>query len=254
VIEVAGRQGVATDGEHYWVSGSSSLYRYSKEGELLASNEEPFAGLDGAANHIGDIDVFGGEIYAGIEWFEDGRGRNIQIAVYDAETLLYRRSIDWDPGSGQVEVSAVAVDADSRSIWMSDWVQGTHLYRYGLESGRYEGRLELRPPPRHQQGIAYHEGWLYLTADDGNADLEEADNLWRVRADLAAGAGAVEHVHALVELRRAGEIEGLTFDGGAGELVVLSNRGARIVRGMPRGFYPGYEREIHELYVFRLEP
>jgi hypothetical protein len=42
----------------------------------------------------------------------------------------------------------------------------------------------------------------------------------------------------------------VTFDVAAGELVVLSNRGARIVLGMPSGFYPGYDREIHEIYVF----
>ena len=29
-----------------------------------------------------------------------------------------------------------------------------------------------------------------------------------------------------------------------------TNRGARIVLGMPRGFYPGYDGEVHEVYVF----
>ena len=51
--------------------------------------------------------------------------------------------------------------------------------------------------------------------------------------------------------RRAGEIEGLCVNPEAGGIVVLSNRGARIVLGMPKGFYDGYDREIHELYVFR---
>ena len=34
------------------------------------------------------------------------------------------------------------------------------------------------------------------------------------------------------------------------DLLVLANRGARIVLGMPRGFYPGYDGEVHEVYVF----
>ena len=38
VIEVQGRQGVATDGERYFVSGSMALYAYDKEGILLLSN------------------------------------------------------------------------------------------------------------------------------------------------------------------------------------------------------------------------
>jgi hypothetical protein len=29
-------------------------------------------------------------------------------------------------------------------------------------------------------------------------------------------------------------------------------RGKRIVLGMPKGFYPGYDREISEVYVFRM--
>ena len=52
VIEVAGRQGVATDGESYFVSGNTALYRYSKSGDLLASNEDALDGLPLSANHI----------------------------------------------------------------------------------------------------------------------------------------------------------------------------------------------------------
>ena len=59
-------------------------------------------------------------------------------------------------------------------------------------------------------------------------------------------------VKSFTEFRRAGEIEGLDFDAAAGEMVVLSNRGSHIVQGMPRGFLPGYDREIHELYVYRV--
>ena len=51
--------------------------------------------------------------------------------------------------------------------------------------------------------------------------------------------------------QKAGEIEGVAWDETTDDLMVLSNRGARIVRGMPSGFYPGYDREIHEVYIFR---
>ncbi len=132
VFEVEGRQGIATDGERYFNSGSTALFVYSKDGELLAENTEPFADLERAGNHIGDISVHDGELFAGIEWFEDGRGTDIQIAVYDTETLLYKKSIDWDPESGQVEVSALAVDAETGSVWMTDWVNGTYVYRYDM--------------------------------------------------------------------------------------------------------------------------
>ena len=161
VLEVAGRQGIATDGDRYYVSGSTALYVYSKEGELLAANEEPFVDLAKPANHIGDISVHDGELFAGIEWFSDGRGTDIQIAVYDAETLRYKKSVDWKPESGQVEVSAVAVDAANGLVWMTDWVNGTHVYRYDMATGSYAGKLHIRPVPQWQQGIDH--GFPFFT-------------------------------------------------------------------------------------------
>ena len=252
VFEVEGRQGVATDGERYYVSGSTAFYVYSKDGELLASNEEPFVDLEKPANHIGDISVHDGELFAGVEWFVDGRGQDIQIAVYDAATLRYKRAVSWDPGSGQVEVSALAVDAANGLVWMTDWVDGRYLYRYDMATETYAGKLHLRPVPQWQQGIAAFDGSLYITADDGDAEDDEVDNLWRVAFEPSATAAYVTHEKAFVEFRRVGEIEGIDFDPEAGEMVVLANRGKRIVLGMPTGLYPGYEREIHELYVYRV--
>lgn len=251
VLEVAGRQGVATDGIHYFVSGSRALYTYSKDGELLQTNEDPFADLALPANHIGDIAVHDGEIYAGIEWFDDGQGHDIQIAVYDAANLAYLRSMDWNPDSGQVEVSAITVDAERGLIWMTDWVNGRFIYRYDLENGEYLGKTQLRPVPHAQQGIAYRDGSLYITADDGEADLEEADNLWRVGAEPDSPSVYVTHELDFSDFRRAGEIEGVAWDETTGELLILNNRGARIVHGMPGEFYPGYDREIHEVYIYR---
>lgn len=251
VFEVAGRQGIATDGDHYFVSGSTALYKYTKNGQLLVANEQPFQDLSKPANHIGDIAVSGDDLFAGVEWFDDGEGRDIQVAVYDAASLSYLRSIDWFPESGQVEVSAVTVDQESGLLWMTDWVNGRYVYRYDLETGEYRGKLHLRPVPQWQQGITYRNGNLLISADDGDADLEEADNLWRVKAAAESTSAIVSHELELSDLRRAGEIEGIAWDEISGELLVLSNRGARIVLGMPSGFYPGYDREIHEIYVYR---
>ena len=252
VIDVDGRQGIATDGQRYYISSSTALYVYSKDGKLLDSNEEPFRPLEKKANHIGDISMHDGEIYAGIEWFEDGRGRDIQIAIYDAETLEYKRSILWEPDSGQVEVSALTVDAPNGLVWMTDWVNGTYVYRYDLASGSYRGKLHLRSVPQWQQGIAAYNGSLFITADDGDAEHGEVDNLWKVAAEPEATAAYISHELAFDSFRDVGEIEGIAFDSAAGEMLVLANRGKRIVLGMPKGFYPGYDREIHEVYVYKI--
>jgi len=161
-------------------------------------------------------------------------------------------------------VSAVAVDALFGLLWMTDWVEGRYVYAYDLKTGKYVGRMRLRPVPDAQQGIAARKGLLFITADDGDADgdangIPQHDNLWSVEISgftyegrFYALPAIVNHEKRFKEFRRRGEIEGLDFDPRTGELVVLNNRGKRIVRGMPKGLYPGYDREIHELYVYRI--
>lgn len=260
VIEVAGRQGVACDGEFYYVSGSTALYKYSLDGTLVLSNENPFEAITAgspAPNHIGDIDVFEGEIYAGCEYFMDGVGLNIQTAIYDAATLKYKRSITWESASGQVECCGLAVDRTRNLVWMADWVNGSHLYCYDRLSGTYLGKIALDPAPALQQGIfCLDDGRILISSDDGDADNGEPDHLYvcypyKGKGRDLADSAPVKTYMTMNAFRRAGEIEGLCVNPSSKELIVLSNHGARIVLGMPKGFYEGYDREIHELYVFK---
>lgn len=251
VLPVEGRQGIAADSSYYYVAGSTALYKYDKQGRLVAQNDAPFEGLELPANHIGDIDLFDGEIYSGIEIFVDGAGTNIQAAVYDAETLRWKRSIVWEPSSGQVEVCGLAVDRRRGKLWMADWVDGRYLYRYDLATGAYEGRLQLRPAPRLQQGIFVDGDRMLISSDDGDADFREPDTVYACDlTDSTARSARPRVFREMDDFRRAGEIEGLCIDPATGDLLVLSNRGSRIVLGMVRGFYEGYDREIHELYVY----
>ena len=249
VLEVEGRQGVATDGEYYYVSGSTALYKYDMEGNLITKNETPFKDLALECNHIGDIDEYAGELYAGCEYFLDGVGKNIQTAIYDAVTLEYKRSIPWAPESGQVECCGLAVDRDRQEVWMADWVQGPELYRYDLKTGKYLGNLTLSPAPKLQQGIYCVDGQMLISCDDGDAEKGEPDNLYK--ADLKTGE--VTLFRKMDDFIFTGEIEGLTMNPKTGSLVVMSNRGARIILGMPKGFYPGYDREIHNIYIYNPE-
>ena len=70
---------------------------------------------------------------------------------------------------------------------------------------------------------------------------------------MGEAGGKVVLERTFDDVRRAGEIEGLSVDPTTGELLVHFNRGKRIVLGMPKGFYPGYDREIHEVYVYRMD-
>ncbi len=253
IHEVDGRQGIAWEGGCFYVSGSTTLSRYDGDWNLTATAAEPFSGFADEVNHIGDIDVYNGEIYAGVEYFMDGEARNIQIAVYDAATLELARTYAFDGESGQTEVSGIAVDPDSGSIWLCSWADGEsgrYLYRYDMESGAYLGKHHLQPVPQWIQGIAYDDGWIYMTADDGTADLGEPDHVYRCRVDTSRTAWPVAPERTLDDVTLQGEIEGISLDRETGRLLVSYNRGARIVLGMPKGFYQGYDREIHEIFGY----
>ena len=97
VLEVNGRQGITTDGNHLYVSGSKTLAKYDMNGKLVKENKDPFVGYQKEANHIGDIDIYNNELYVSSEWFDAGVGKNIQIAIHDPETLALKRSVDFNP-------------------------------------------------------------------------------------------------------------------------------------------------------------
>jgi len=256
VHAVDGRQGIAWADGCCYVSGSTTLTRYDADWSQVDSAANPFSGFADEVNHIGDIDVYGGEIYAGVEYFMDGKARNIQIAVYDARRLELTRTYAFDAASGQTEVSGIAVDPDSGSIWLCSWADGEsgrYLYRYDLESGAYLGKHHLQPVPQWIQGIAYDDGWIYMTADDGTADLGEPDHVYRCRVDVSRTAWTVLPERTLDDVTLQGEVEGISFDREAGRMLVSYNRGAQIVLGMPKGFYRGYDREIHEIFEYERE-
>lgn len=289
VISVPGRQGIAADSSFYYISDTHALYKLDKQGNIIAENKAPFQHPE-IANHFGDIDVHNGEIFCGIEKFEYGRGYNIAISIYDANTLQWKRDLPWSPESGQVEVSGIAVDKKRGKVWMSDWVDSRYVYCYDLATGRYHTKMQCAPTPYWCQGIAIADGKMIFSADDGEADYNLPDNLYitdlpdfpyrgltegeevvkdtpfsvKLSPDgtpvmrkglIANGAekGRLRHFREMSDFRRAGEIEGVAIDPTNGNLLVLSNRGTKIVLGMSQGPIKdeGYDRELHELYIYR---
>lgn len=253
VFPVAGRQGVACDGKFIYISGSKALYKYDMSGKLIMQNDKPFEGYPIASNHIGDIDVYNGELYISAENFMDGVGKDIQIAVHDTENLKLKRSFAFEPKSGQEEVSGITVDPLKKTVWMCSWVggeSGNYLYEYDL-TGKYLRKVHLQPVPQYVQGVYWVDGDLFVTADDGIADDNDPDHIYRVEISSSSSAPVVLE-KTLDEAIKQGEIEGLCIDPSTGDLLVLQNRGARIVLGMPKGMYPGYDKEISEVYRYEM--
>ena len=255
VHAVAGRQGVCTENGYYWVSGSGTLTKYDSDWNVVAENNEPFDGYTLEVNHIGDIDVYNNELYLGVEYFMDGESRNIQVAVYDGDTLKLKRVFPFREDTGQLECSGIAADPDSRTVYMTSWIDdesSEYLYMYDLDTEEYKGRLKMDPAPKWLQGVAYHDGHLYVTSDDGDADEDAPDHMYRVDVSEDRETGTVSMEKEFDDVTKQGEIEGLTFDGDHRQFLLLYNRGARIVAGMPTGFYEGYTEEIHEVFVYNI--
>jgi len=255
VHAVAGRQGVCTENGYYWVSGSGTLTKYDSDWKVVAENNEPFEGYTLEVNHIGDIDVYNNELYLGVEYFMDGESRNIQVAVYDGDTLKLKRVFPFREDTGQLECSGIAADPDSRTVYMTSWIDdesSEYLYMYDLDTEEYKGRLKMDPAPKWLQGVACHDGHLYVTSDDGDADEDAPDHMYRVDVSEDGETGTVSMEKKFDDVTKQGEIEGLTFDGDNGQFLLLYNRGAKIVAGMPTGCYEGYTEEIHEVFVYNI--
>ena len=253
VHQVNGRQGVCVEGDYYWISGSTTLTKYDRDWNVVAENTDPFAGFDLDVNHIGDIDVWQNELYLGVEYFVDGAGKNIQVAVYDGNTLELKRVFPFREDTGQLECSGIAVDHDSGTVCMCSWIDdesSMYLYMYDLDSGEYQGKMCMDPVPKWIQGVAYFDGCLYVTCDDGDADEDAPDHMYRIDISEDRSTGKATLEKTFDEVTKQGEIEGLSFDRENNCFLLLYNRGARIVLGMPTGFYDGYTEEIHEVYVF----
>jgi len=139
---------------------------------------------------------------------------------------------------------------------MTDWSNGNYIYSYNVTDGSYNGKLHLRATPEMTQGIAFYKGDLYITADDGDADRREHDNLWQIPGDTLLNSAAIIRHELQFTVPDSfvdfGEIKGVEFNKDTNEMLVLANRGRQIVLGTPKDFYPGYDREISEVYVFRI--
>ncbi len=255
--QVQGRQGIACDGKYYYVSGSKTLAKYDKKWNLIKIDKDPFREYKIAANHFGDIDVYNGEIYCGSENFMDGVGKDIQITIHDANTLEFKRAFAFAPDSGQVECSGITVNTDEKTVWMCSWVgdeSGRHIYEYDLDTATFLRKVNLQAPPYWVQGMFYWDGSMFLTADDGDADLKDPDCLWRVDFGKNDRKARTIRERAFTDVTFQGEIEGLSVDPKTNEFLLLYNRGSRIILGMVRGFYPGYDKEISEVFRYKMTP
>lgn len=195
-------QGMATDGNSWFFSWQGGLERTGDDYvERLAVPLDipPQLAIEGI-QHIGDIDLYGGKLFAPLS--DASPYRRAVLATYDPVTLRFLSSVDVDPALHSGGISWVAVDPTGIA-YTSQWIDAPKLNRYDVNNNFAAlPPLELPVPVNRIQGAKYIE-W------DGEPSLIAStdENPKRiVRIDLDDGS-----VTELLRVCAQGEMEGMAI-------------------------------------------
>lgn len=165
-------QGITTDGEYYYTSGSltgigfTAVAKYTVDGmELVDKNINPLPEVCSKRgnNHIGGISYYNGKIYASVEGDD---GVPACIVTFDAETLkaadVYDLSFEQFPDG----VPWCAVDGNTGYLYASKWKDTKTIYVYDVNNGMaFVKELTLDTTIKRIQGGEFLDGTLYLSKD-----------------------------------------------------------------------------------------
>lgn len=205
-------QGITTDGEYYYTSGSlvgidfTAIAKYTVDTmEFVDKNTNPLPKVckDRKNNHIGGISYYDGKIYASVEGDD---GVPACIVTFDTETLealdVYDLSMEQFPDG----VPWCAVDGNTGYLYASKWKDTKTIYVYDVNNDMaFVKALTLSQSIRRIQGGEFLNGTLYLSKD--SHDKGKIREILSVNVET----GAVE----VVAERNIGsekfEAEGMTF-------------------------------------------
>ncbi len=159
-------QGAATDGTDWLFSWRFGLSRADQSYNTEVKNLEdiPALLLAQGSDHIGDIDVSGGWLYAGIE--DSAHYAHPMIAKYDPESLDYQESWPIDVTRQPDGVPWVAYDGEHDVAMSSPWSPSPGINMFdGNNSMAYLRTLALSPALDRIQGAKLWNGFLYASTD-----------------------------------------------------------------------------------------
>jgi hypothetical protein len=216
-------QGVATEGEGWIFSWQGGLERTNDRYATKRRNPvawpigvavDPAISADGTnhigGNHIGDIDVFEGKVYAPVEDggqgpFNDPEYQKPYIALYDAKSLLYTgRAYALPLELHEAGVPWVAINPVTREVYTGEWDMPhdrINVFDLQMHFKRFIALHDSSTGDAHVsriQGAKVFDGALYGSRDDSTKSV--------VRIDLDTG-----EVTKLFSLGLNGEMEGLAF-------------------------------------------
>ncbi len=213
-------QGIAFDGTHWFVVDTNQIKKFDADWNLVLTENNPIAATGVSnVNHLGDPCIHNGELLIPLEAWPSASFDNQHIAVFDVDDLTFVRSHDIS-AAGR-EASAIAINPVDGNLYCTDYTNGTDI-PYFTTSGTYLGALTLSQTVNQIQGIAFHDGKIFLSSDTN-------DNLFEVQLD-----GTVTPAPAYTSLL-GGSFEGITSDG-TDLYVLIDSTPSSVYRLKPAAF------------------
>lgn len=166
-------QGITTDGEYYYTSGSMTALKMTGLAKWKAEDFSLVASRLGVvpeecsesygSNHVGGISYYNGLIYASVE----NKGKNHPLVVtYDCETLqvvdVYDMPIEVLPNG----IPWCAVDAEKGLLYCSPFRDVEKIAAFDLDTMEFSHYINLTQGITRIQGGEVYAGKLYLSIDN----------------------------------------------------------------------------------------
>jgi len=201
VSPVKAIQGYATDGSVHYMFSTNEFAAYDKNWQLIWTNKTPFEGMPDPVSHIGDGDVYQGNIYVPVELYNSCDDNTQQhIAVYNTKEGAFMDYIDLS--SYGHEVSSATVVPSTHTLVVSSFCDPYHVYRYDLKTWKPLDPITLSSPIPKIQGIAWSEKrqQFAITSD---SPAEQIGYVW-----VMSPEGKVSLVYTAPQ---TGEMEGVDY-------------------------------------------
>ncbi len=181
-------QGITTDGEYYYTSGSLTAFGVAGLAKWDAETFEQVAVNNDAipeeyryiydTDHVGGISYYDGKIYAAVE--NEPEDYSL-VVTYDTKNLepidFYEMPNEYLPDG----IPWCAVDADNGYLYCSPFNETDYIVACDLETMEFSHIIELSETIYRIQGGEYYDGILYLSNDD------ESNNDKILMVDISTG-------------------------------------------------------------------
>ncbi len=207
----ASGQGVTTDGEYYYTSGSltafgmTSITKWDAQTmEKLVQNDSPIPQeyIDNyGSDHVGGIGYYNSKVYAAVE----NEAEDLPLVItYDAETLELLEVYELPNTDLPDGIPWCCVDGENGYLYCSQFNEVTEILAFDLETMEFSHTITLSEPVVRIQGGEVYDGVLYLSSD-----IENSNDDVIVMVDVASGAVSELCTRSLPSLA-GNEAEGVT--------------------------------------------